>query len=90
MKKWLSCLLTICMVLGLCLSAAAEGPPPTGDIVILYTNDVHCAVSGDIGLDGVAGMKKHFIANGDAVALVDVGDAIQGEPIGPRAGPWWS
>lgn len=82
MKKWLSCLLTICMVLGLCLSAVAEGPAPTGDIVILYTNDVHCAVSGDIGFDGVAGMKKHFIANGDAVALVDVGDAIQGEPIG--------
>ena len=82
MRKLLSCLLALCMVLGLGLSAGAEAPAATGDIVILYTNDMHCAISGNIGLDGVSGLKKHFIANGDAVVLVDAGDAIQGEPVG--------
>ncbi|MCL2867658.1 MAG: bifunctional metallophosphatase/5'-nucleotidase, partial [Clostridia bacterium] len=53
-----------------------------GNIVILYTNDMHCAIGGNIGLDGVAGLKKHYQDIGDSVVLVDAGDAIQGEPIG--------
>lgn len=52
------------------------------DLAILYTNDVHCAVDGDIGYAGVAALKKQLLADGCYVALVDAGDAVQGDAIG--------
>ena len=70
---------------------AANDEPEAGDIVILYTNDVHCAVdqatsSGNvtnIGYAGVAEYKKEMKAiNGVYVTLADAGDAMQGAAIG--------
>ncbi|MEA4970483.1 MAG: bifunctional UDP-sugar hydrolase/5'-nucleotidase [Candidatus Pelethousia sp.] len=52
------------------------------DLVILYTNDVHCAVDDAIGYAGLAAYKKQLEADGNHVLLVDVGDAVQGAPIG--------
>lgn len=52
------------------------------DLVILYTNDVHCAVDDAIGYAGLAAYKKQLEAEGNHVLLVDVGDAVQGAPIG--------
>lgn len=57
------------------------------DIVILYTNDVHCAVeadeeSGVLGYAKTAAIKKELEAEGNSVLLVDAGDAIQGAPVG--------
>lgn len=52
------------------------------DLAILYTNDVHCAVDGTIGYAGVAALKKQLQADGCYVALVDAGDAVQGDAIG--------
>lgn len=52
------------------------------DIVILYTNDVHCAVDGQIGYAGLTAYKKHMEEKTPYVALVDCGDAIQGNTIG--------
>lgn len=52
------------------------------DIVILYTNDVHCGVEDNIGYAGLALYKKQMQAQTPYVALVDAGDAIQGAPIG--------
>lgn len=52
------------------------------DIVILYTNDVHCAVDTGMGYAGLAYLKDYYLEDGNEVILVDCGDAIQGEPIG--------
>lgn len=52
------------------------------DIVILYTNDVHCAVDDNIGYAGLAAYKKYMEEQTSYVTLVDCGDAIQGNAIG--------
>lgn len=52
------------------------------DIVVLYTNDVHCGVDDTIGYAGMAALKQDYIDAGNEVLLVDCGDAIQGAPIG--------
>ena len=52
------------------------------DIVILYTNDVHCAVDTDIGYAGLAAYKTWVEGKTSYVTLVDCGDALQGDAIG--------
>jgi 2',3'-cyclic-nucleotide 2'-phosphodiesterase (5'-nucleotidase family) len=52
------------------------------DLAILYTNDVHCAVDSAIGYAGVAALKMQLLADDCYVALVDAGDAVQGDAIG--------
>lgn len=52
------------------------------DIIILYTNDIHCAIDDNEGLAGLSQYKKDMLAQTPYVALVDAGDAIQGTPIG--------
>ncbi len=61
---------------------AAEEPAASGDIVVLYTSDVHCGVNQGWGYAGLQQIKNTLEARGDQVLLVDNGDAIQGEPIG--------
>lgn len=51
-------------------------------IIILYTNDVHCAVDDDIGYAGLAAYKKWCGEKTPYVTLVDCGDALQGDVIG--------
>ncbi len=52
------------------------------DIIILYTNDVHCSVDENIGYDGLSAYKKELEASGYPVLLADAGDHIQGGSIG--------
>ena len=55
------------------------------DIVILYTNDVHCGVDNSASSFGYAGLAAYRDAQKelhDYVGLVDAGDFIQGEAIG--------
>ena len=52
------------------------------DIVILYTNDVHCAVDTNIGYAGLALYQRELEAQYEHVFTVDAGDAIQGAPVG--------
>ncbi len=52
------------------------------DIVILYTNDVHCAVEDNLGYRSVEVMKNTLESAGKSVILVDSGDYIQGDYIG--------
>lgn len=52
------------------------------EIIILHTNDIHCGVSDNLGIDRVAQYKKELQKKGHPVALMDAGDAIQGAPIG--------
>lgn len=54
----------------------------TSDIVILYTNDVHCGIDTNVGYAGVEAYRKEMEAAGYTVILVDSGDAVQGESIG--------
>ena len=54
----------------------------TSDIVILYTNDVHCGVDNNVGYAGVAAYKKDMEDAGNAVILVDDGDHVQGASLG--------
>ena len=78
MKKFLVFLLTAVMALS-CLSIAqAENP----DVVILFTNDVHCAIDDNLGYASVAGLRDELKAAGSEVLVVDAGDAAQGGPVG--------
>ncbi len=52
------------------------------DIILLYTNDVHCGIDGSIGYAGLALYKQQMEAQTPHVTLIDAGDAIQGAPIG--------
>lgn len=52
------------------------------EIVLLYTNDVHCSVDKNIGYAGLAAYKKSMQRAGKNVVLIDCGDSIQGEYIG--------
>ena len=52
------------------------------DIVILYTNDVHCAVDADIGYAGLDAYRKWMETKTSYVTLVDCGDALQGDTLG--------
>lgn len=54
----------------------------SNDIVILGTSDVHCGIDQNIGYAGLAAYKKAMEDKYNYVALVDAGDAIQGDTIG--------
>lgn len=67
-------------VLGGCALSNAQS-----EIVVLYTNDVHCAVDsedGGIGYAALAAYKSRLEEKNPNVVLVDCGDALQGEAIG--------
>lgn len=85
-KRFWSILLTLTMVMSVTagVTAATEitAQAAEQDIVILYTNDVHCGVDDNIGYAGLALYKKEMQAQTPYVTLVDAGDAIQGAPIG--------
>lgn len=52
------------------------------DIIVLFTNDVHCGIEDNIGYAGLAAYKKSMESDHKYVELVDCGDAIQGDFIG--------
>lgn len=71
-KKTLSIVLAILMIVSTVPMAFAV----ESDVVILYTNDVHCTVDNYAVL---AAYKAELIANGHTVITVDAGDAIQND-----------
>lgn len=60
----------------------AEADAEREEIVVLFTNDVHCGISEDIGYAGLAAYRNRMLERTDNVTLVDCGDAIQGEVLG--------
>lgn len=52
------------------------------DIIILYTNDVHCGIEDNLGYTKLAQYKEDLQQDTPYITLVDAGDAIQGAPIG--------
>lgn len=84
-KKILSFILAASMTAA--CSTAVSAAEQEGGIVVLYTNDIHCAVNEDeenqvLGYARIAGLKKQLEAEGNDVILADMGDAIQGDVIG--------
>ena len=47
------------------------------DIIILYTNDVHCGIEDDIGYAGLAAFKNEMKKTHRYVLLADCGDHIE-------------
>ncbi|MCR4891229.1 MAG: bifunctional metallophosphatase/5'-nucleotidase [Lachnospiraceae bacterium] len=53
-----------------------------GNIVILYTSDVHSGIDENMGYAGLAAYKQRMEQEGNDVILVDNGDILQGDTIG--------
>ena len=81
-KRLVSFLLILMLLLSLGVSAYAEGSARKGDIVILYTSDIHCGIDEGFGYAGLYAVREYLKAQGSTVLLVDDGDNIQGEPVG--------
>lgn len=79
MKRSFKAILATLLVLIFSLSAVSVSAGEGGDIIVLYTNDVHCAID---GYSSLAAYREQLIAEGNTVITVDLGDAIQGEIIG--------
>lgn len=77
MKKFISLIIAFIFIFGTVTTAFAENAE--GDMVVLYTNDVHCAID-DYAL--LAAYRAELISQGNTVVVIDAGDAIQGEVIG--------
>lgn len=93
MKKQLKRILSAALVLFVSSVSVPAFAAEPEEIVILHTNDVHCAIdqavddtgkTAHLGYAGVAAYKQEMEAafGADNVVLVDAGDAIQGEAIG--------
>ena len=78
LRKLYSVALAMLVTLLLPVAVLAAGK----EIIILHTNDIHCGISDNLGIDKVSQYKKNLKKEGYPVALVDAGDAIQGAPIG--------
>lgn len=65
-------------VFGMTVPAGAQQQ----DIIVLFTNDVHCGIEDGLGYAGLAAYKDYVETLTPYVTLVDCGDAIQGEYIG--------
>ncbi|MBQ3602471.1 MAG: 5'-nucleotidase C-terminal domain-containing protein [Clostridia bacterium] len=75
-NKLISIFIAVAMLLSMAPISAFAAEQNT---VILYTNDVHCAID-DYAV--LAAYKAQLEAEGNTVITVDAGDAIQGEVIG--------
>lgn len=66
-------------------SSSSSSSNKKDDVVVLYTNDVHCQVSSSssaAGYANVAAKKKALLSEYNNVALVDSGDELQGDVYG--------
>ena len=61
------------------------------DIVVLYTNDIHCTNDEGMAYAAIAGYKAQMedAIGADNVTLVDNGDAIQGAVLGTLSERGW-
>ncbi|MBR6800554.1 MAG: bifunctional metallophosphatase/5'-nucleotidase [Eubacteriaceae bacterium] len=79
LRKSLVALLLAVMLMVAPFTAFAGEVTKTDDIVILYTNDVHCEAD---GYAQIAALKKQMAEENAAAYLVDSGDYIQGGTLG--------
>lgn len=77
-RKLIFVALGIVLVLSV-LAAMSFVAPDDTEIIILYENDVHCAVE---GYSKLAAMKGEFLQEHDYVGVVSAGDFAQGGSLG--------
>ena len=77
MRKFLAFILVL-----ISCSCSFAANLPDKDIIIIYTNDVHCGVDDVIGYAGLAHYRKQMQNLSPYITLVDAGDAVQGASIG--------
>jgi len=92
MKKILSLILCLCLMLAVFAACGKDGaddnqdePQITkenGDVAILYTNDVHTYIDGPLSYDVIAALKSELKSQYAEVLLVDAGDHSQGTAYG--------
>ena len=51
------------------------------DIVLLYTNDVHCGIDKNVGYAKLVGYRSKLRDRTPYVLTVDAGDSVQGGPF---------
>lgn len=77
MKKLLAVVLLLAV-----MCVPSFGAAPDKDIVILFTNDVHCGIDENIGYAGLVYYKHEVEKLTPYVTLVDAGDWAQGATVG--------
>ena len=82
MRRLLSFIFSLLLVLQLCVPAAAIDTEKSSDIVILYTNDAHAYIDGPLSYDTICALKKNLEKEYKYVLLVDAGDHLQGSAYG--------
>lgn len=81
-KRFFGIVLAFVMVFSLASCQSGKVELPENNIVVLFTNDVHCNVDENMGYAGLVQLKNQLTDKGNEVILADVGDAVQGKPIG--------
>ena len=79
-RRFLAATFACLLIFG--LSACAAKSPGTGDVVVLFTGDVHCGIDSGFGYAGLWQIRRELEEQGCPTLLVDCGDCIQGEPVG--------
>ena len=64
------------------ISQTEPASEKNGEVVILFTSDVHCGIDQGFGYAGLSQIRESLEAQGYETILVDDGDSIQGETIG--------
>ena len=78
MKKIILVVLSLILVLGM-FPTVTFAEATSDDIIILYENDVHCAVE---GYSKLSAMKNELLETHTNVGVVSVGDFVQGGTLG--------
>ena len=82
MRKLLSILCSILLIVLLSIPVSAANAEKSNDIVILYTNDTHAYIDGPLSFDTIGALKKNLEKQYRYVLLVDAGDHLQGTAFG--------
>lgn len=71
-------LILLCFMLVISLCACGEKDSRLDDVIVLFTNDVHCGIDESIGYAGLSAYKKDMSEKYRYVLLADCGDFVQG------------
>lgn len=78
---WIASLLIISGV-GCSKQTSKPTAKKNGQVIILYTTDIHCGIEEGFGVEGLQQIRDTYEAAGYTTLLVDNGDALQGEAMG--------
>ncbi|MDO5444674.1 MAG: bifunctional UDP-sugar hydrolase/5'-nucleotidase [Eubacteriales bacterium] len=75
-NRILSAILCVMLLFGLCACDVRDDR--LNDVIVLFTNDVHCGIDDEIGYEGLSAYKKEMCEKYRYVVLADCGDFAQG------------